>query len=231
MLGEFPTGQDGTAPAVRIKCDPIHDNVLQSLYDTYGNNETNSFLVRPWMDGDYGVKKMSIDDICQFALYKCMYEKCMFATNSMDSWQIHMAVHGQMIDFFQEKGGGSLEKNVRDKLIMYRECPYCSFTAKADHQVLRHMEEDHRRSIFQCAMCYYRTIEMDNMVLHMQNYHPNATKEVLLCGEVCEFLEQDEEILQQDCENYVKKILCGQGKLKRKVENFDEPFEHRLNKW
>lgn len=209
MLGDFPTGQNAASNIEMIKVDAIDDQVLQNVFDTYDKRDRNPFVVRPWMDDDYGVKKLFIDDICQFALYKCMYEKCMFATNSMNSWQIHMGVHGQLIDFFQKKG--SLEKNMRDKLIMYRECPYCCFTAKADHQVLRHMEEDHRRSIFQCAMCYYRTIEMDNMVLHMQKYHPDATKEVLLCGETREFLEQDEEILQQDCENYDKKIQCGQG--------------------
>lgn len=77
------------------------------------------------------------------------------------------------------------------------------------------MEEDHRRCIFQCAFCFFRTIEMDNVIVHMEKYHSDKKKVVLLCGESREFLEQDEEILQQDCENFVTKIRCGQGELIR----------------
>lgn len=205
-MGDWLGGGDVIEP---VKIDPIDGQALQSVFENYDRNDTNSFLVRPWMDDEHGLKKICIDEICQFALYKCMYEKCIFATNSIEKWQIHMAVHGQLIDFFKKKG--ALEKHVRDNLIRYRECPYCPFTAKADHQMVRHMEEDHRRSIFQCAMCHYRTIEMDNLVLHMQNHHPNATKEVLLCGETREFVQQDEEILDQDCENCARRIPCGQG--------------------
>lgn len=206
MLGDFEPSAENVMQMIKVA--PIEEQILQNVFDSYGRNDTNLFMVRPWMDDEYGLKKICIDEICQFALYKCMYENCIYATNSKTNWQMHMAVHGQLIDFFKSKG--TLEKNVRDKLIKYRECPYCCFMAKADHQVVRHMEEDHRSSIFQCAMCYYRTIEMDNMVLHMQDYHPNATKEVLLCGETREFVQQDEEILNQDCE-IVKKTPCGQG--------------------
>jgi hypothetical protein len=209
MLDEFPTDRDNITNNTieMVKIDTIDNQVLQTIFDSYNEANTNSFPVRPWMDGDYALK-LYIDEICQFALYKCMYEKCIFATNSIEKWQMHMSAHGQVIDYFQKKD--NLQKNTRDSLIKYRECPYCPFTAKADHQVVRHMEEEHRRSIFQCAICYYRTIEMDNMVLHMQKFHPNK-KEILLCGETCEFLQQDEEIMLQDCEN-VKKIQCGQGK-------------------
>lgn len=209
MLGDFPTGQDNGNSIEMIKVDAIDEQTLQNIVDGYKKNYTNTVVVRPWMDGDYGLKSR-IDEICQFALYKCMHEKCMFATNSTENWQIHMAVHCQVIDHFKERD--SLEKLTRDKLIKFRECPYCGFEAKADHQMLRHMEEDHRRSIFQCTLCFYRTIETDNMVLHMQSCHPDATKKIMMCGDVREFLQQDEEILSQDCDNYVKKIQCGQGK-------------------
>lgn len=77
------------------------------------------------------------------------------------------------------------------------------------------MEEEHRRSIFQCAFCFYRTIEMDNMALHMQSCHPHSgSKQILLCGDVREFSQQDEEeLMEQDRETHVKKMECGQGKL------------------
>lgn len=123
-----------------------------------------------------------------------------------------MGVHCQVIDHCKEQD--MLEKVLRDKLIKFRECPYCHFEAKADHQIVRHIEEEHRRSIFQCAFCYYRTIEMDNVIWHMEKHHADSPKKILLCGETREFLEQDEEILLQDCESYVQKIRCGQGERK-----------------
>lgn len=211
MLGVFPAGQDNGNSIEMIKVDAMDEKTLQNIVDGYKTDLTNTVGVRPWMDGDYG-RKLCINEICQFALYKCMHEQCIFATNSMKNWQVHMNVHCQLIDYFKQRD--SLEKLTRNKLIKFRECPYCHFEAKADHQMLRHMEEEHRRSIFQCANCFYRTIEMDNMVLHMQSYHPGAKKEILLCGDTREFLQQDEEILSQDCDSYVKRIECGQGKQK-----------------
>lgn len=205
MFGEVPKPLDKM-----IKVEAIDDEVLQKVFDSYNENDTNSFSVRPWMNAEYSTKKLCIDKILQFALYKCMYEKCIFATNSMANWQIHMAVHAQLIEYFRKQD--RIEKDTRDRLIMYRKCPYCCFGAKADYQLLRHMEEDHRRSIFQCATCFYRAMEMDSMVLHMQRFHADVEKEILMCGETCEFLQQDDEVLQQHCELYVKKLQCGQGK-------------------
>lgn len=125
-----------------------------------------------------------------------------------------MKVHFQLIDYFKDKQ--ILDKSIRDKLIKFRDCPYCSYEARANHDMIRHMEEEHRRSIFQCAVCYYRTIEIDNMVLHMKNYHPASDRnEIYLCGKTREFEQQDDEILDQDVEINVKKIQCGQGMQKR----------------
>lgn len=218
MIGDIPE-LDPTKNITMIKVDhQLNEETLKNVYDNFGLNETYKCKVRPWIDYDYGFK-LCIDDICQYALYKCMHAKCIFATNSVEKWQIHMGMHHQMMDYFDRQG--CLFKQNRDKLIKFRECPYCQFEAKADHQVIRHMEEEHRRSIFQCSFCFYRTNEMDNVVLHMQEYHPKKDqKQILLCGDTREMLQQDEEILDQDCENHIKKIVCGQGKQKQ-IETFN----------
>lgn len=127
-----------------------------------------------------------------------------------------MGVHIQLMEYFNQQG--CLPKANRD-FIKFRDCPYCCFEARADHQVIRHMEEEHRRSIFQCSSCFYRTIEMDNMLLHMKDYHPtNGREQVFLCGDAREFSDQDHEIIDQDCANHVKKISCGQGELTERIK-------------
>lgn len=132
-MGEFSGGNDNSNYMEVIKTDPMDEQSKQNIADDYDQNNQNEIVVRPYMDGDYA-RKLCIDEMCQFALYKCMHAKCIFATNSMESWQIHMSLHGQMIDYFYDKG--LLVKHVRDSLIRFRECPYCGFEAKADHQVV-----------------------------------------------------------------------------------------------
>lgn len=183
-------------------------------------------MVRPWIEGDYG-QKPCINTMTQFALYKCMHEKCIFATNSMEHWFIHMKVHLQVIDYFTKEN--MLEKSTRSNLIKFRECAYCGYEAKANHDVIRHSEEEHHRSIFQCALCFYRTIEMDNMTMHMESFHSASVQnEVYLCGDTREFNQQDEEILDQDLETNVMKIQCGQGKM-REIRFISVSFEFAIN--
>lgn len=200
------------------------------MFDIYNNRidntsaEIQTKVIRPWIDYDYG-RKLHTDQISQFALYKCMHELCIFATNSIQKWFIHMGIHLQLIAYFQSKG--YLNTWTRSRLIKFRECGYCGYEAKADHEVIRHMEEEHRRSIFQCALCFYRTIEMDNMVVHMRKFHATSGRtEILLCGETREFEQQDDELLEQDCETHVDKIRCGQGKLGQTCET--EPAGHLI---
>lgn len=200
-----------TSRTAAIKIDTIDDETLQNIADDFENQTDHEHMqkVRPWIYGDYG--RSVIDPICQFGFYKCMHESCIYATNSMEHWFIHMKKHLQLIDYLDKRAGG-LGKALREKYIKFRECPYCGYEAKADHDVIIHMEEEHRRSIFQCSLCFYRSIEMDNLVMHMQICHAaSGRNEIYVCGDVREFEQQDEDILEQDIDANVTKIVCGQG--------------------
>lgn len=196
------------------------DTVVNLAYQTleiiateYNNefdeNHTDAIVVRPWLKGDVCARKPCIDTIIQFALYKCMFGKCFYATNSMEFFRKHMEMHDQVIDHFKYKN--FLDNQIRDKLIKFRECAYCHYASKANYQLIEHMENVHRRCIFQCPQCFYRTIEVDNMLLHQKTYHPTDENVILLCGEKRAFQKQDVEILEK-AEQHVKKIICGQGK-------------------
>lgn len=211
MVSE-PNGTTSGYSTADIKVDTIDDQTLENVANDYNQIDmANMKMVRPWIEDDYG-QKPCINAITQFALYKCMHEKCIFATNSLKNWFIHMTVHIQLIDYYKKQN--MIEKQTRDKLIKFRECAYCSYKAKKNDHILHHLEAEHHRSIFQCSLCFYRTIEMANMTLHMNNYHPSANgqNEVYLCGDTLEFNQQDEEMLEHGIDYNVKKIQCGQGK-------------------
>lgn len=181
-------------------------------FESYEEAAKNTIAVRPWLDGD-DAKKPSLNLITQFALYKCMHDKCIYATDKQDDWVVHMDSHIKLIDIISERYP-KLPKIVRDKLKKFRECPYCDTESKSNADVVRHMVEDHSGSIFQCAHCYYRTIEMDNIVLHYETFHANKPKEILLYGIKREYEEKHEEEHRIGCLDHVDKIKCGQGNIR-----------------
>lgn len=144
-----------------------------------------------------------------------MHEWCSYATDLEKSWEIHMGRHISLMDVLSKNE--LMNNDYRAELIKFRECSYCGSEPHrkrhAAYQVCRHMDMEHRRNTFQCAVCFYRTIEMDNMVSHMETYHPNAEREILLYEVRREFQQKDEEILRDGCEQYISKMKCGLGEV------------------
>lgn len=173
------------------------------------------FSVRPWILEDYA-KKLDINMITQFALYKCMYGMCSFACDSEENWQIHMDQHINLMDAINDEK--MLTNEYRAELIKFRECAYCGnephtrqekLTATTN-AVRRHMEMEHRRSTLQCASCFYRSIEMDSMVYHMEKFHPGS-KDILLYGTSREFQDDDVHDFEGCQEQNIKRIKCNLG--------------------
>lgn len=130
--------QPNTVPTIKVD-QPMNDDTLNSIMMNYNNDNyeaVNSITVRPWLFEDYG-RKPYIDDLSQYALYKCMHEICNFFTNSADNFQAHMTTHCEIIDHYEKNK--VLSKMRRDKLIKFRECPYCSSQAKTDYHMIRYV--------------------------------------------------------------------------------------------
>lgn len=204
------TAPDDTTQTVKntYKIDPESETALINAFNNYDEVHKYECSVRPWIDLDYA-KKPAINLMTQFALYKCMHEKCLYATDNQQNWEIHMAKHLDMFDVLT-KHHGAIVKLTRDIQKKFRDCPYCVNEEKANFKVVGHMEE-HSRNAFQCAHCFYRTIEMDNMVLHYGMFHEGKSTDILLCNEQVEFEQKDEEQLQANCDQNIMKIKCGQG--------------------
>lgn len=94
-----------------------------------------------------------------------------------------------------------------------RDCCYCDSEARYNNELLSHIMQEHSYSLYQCSYCFYRSIEVDNMILHYQSLHPMEKPEILICenGHDVEFGQQDHEILSYECEKNIDKIECGQG--------------------
>lgn len=150
-----------------------------------------------------------------------MHPKCLYATDNPQNWEIHMAKHIDMIDVLDKRL--NMDKEIRSTHIKYRECPYCQYEAKANFQTIAHMEQTHCRSAFQCEHCFYRSIEMDNMISHYEMHHKDKSRKILLCNDEVEFQQSDEEQLKSYCDQNVEKIKCGQGK-KNFSHSHDEFF-------
>lgn len=194
-----------------VKIDPELAEKLLEINENNRQLAEFTTLVRPWI-GD-NAKKPSINLLTQFALYKCMHEKCIFSTNSEELWKDHMEIHIKMIDSLT-KDKNRLQKSDRNELKKFRKCCYCERECKGNYDVTHHMSEEHRKSIFQCAYCFYRCVEMDSIIIHNETYHPTQEKEILLCGafeEKRDFDEKDENILNES-HQYIKRIKCGQSK-------------------
>lgn len=189
-------------------------NLMDVIRHRYAKMNGYKIAVRPWIYGDYA-KKPSINLFTQFALYKCMHEHCIFATDDKEKWNKHMDQHLNVIEVcasMMKIQNKPLFRTMRNELIKFRGCPYCGEEFKSNHSHHEHMEEVHRRSIFQCAHCFYRTIEMDNIVLHYEKYHTNERCEVLMYGDIREYGEGDDESHDTLCDQNVPKIKCSQGK-------------------
>lgn len=187
-----------------FKLDPDEKSILKGVSDFYRQTNDHCIAVRPWIVGDE-TKKPSMSLITQFALFKCMHPNCIFSTDLEDKWTEHMIDHIKLMDVFQQNNW--LTTRIRENQIKFRECPYCPVEFGSNCEVTSHIEEEHRRSILQCAYCFYRTIEMDNIVLHYAQFHDDKNAEILLTADWRAFEDRDNELLIEGIQ-YFREIEC-----------------------
>lgn len=195
-----------------IKMDRNEEQNFLDMADHYKQVSLYDYHVRPWIDADYANKAIR-SIITQFALFKCMHDKCNFATNSDELWSLHMVEHLKLIDILQKNK--MLTNEIRSEQNKFRECPYCIIDRHRDYHVTAHIETEHRRSIFQCSFCYYRSIEIENIFLHYNEFHANEPKEILLCGEQREFEHDNGNDILWEGEQYIEQFKCGKTCLPR----------------
>lgn len=197
-----------------IKSDPAERERFSAVIELYTQDTTHSFQVKQWID-DYWTKP-AIRWISQFALFKCMHPQCIFSTDDKDDMAMHLDSHLTFMDILCESSG-SLDRKIRDEQKKFRDCCYCDLEANSNNELLEHIVVDHSQSIFQCKYCFYRSTEVDYIMVHYESFHSLEQREIYLCGETREFREEDREMLLTDSKYNMETIKCGQGMKERSI--------------
>lgn len=159
-------------------------------------------------------EELKCNNAMLFALYKCMHPKCMdtFSTNDADKMLKHLDSHLKLIDVLDSER--KLNKQTRSLQNKCRECCYCGLKLHKNSEVIRHIQEEHANSVFQCKYCFYRAAEIDSLVIHHKKLHPGKPEEILLCIDPMEPLLLDDEskqFMKTSWSNFLEHIQCRQG--------------------
>lgn len=172
--------------------------------------------VTPWIyeseEDNWAIKRNLYAEM-QFSLFKCMHPKCIFSTNDGSKFRIHIQSHEALISALDREN--ELASVVRDIQTRCRECPYCPLNETSE--IVDHIENDHKQSILQCGNCFYRSIELENIVLHTEKYHPSTPDEskrrILLCddGQRC-ITDKTMQLVLEHLDKSKKLLNCCQCK-------------------
>lgn len=104
-----------------------------------------------------------LEEISLHCLFKCMSRACAFTSNSRLMMEQHLTNH----DNVYRSGPTSLRK-------CWLECAYCDLIAPNSADLLVHIDTEHANCGFQCNMCFYRSRDPTNVVVHQKDHHPSS---------------------------------------------------------
>lgn len=199
-----------------IKTEPIDEeqNTLIPYITQYTKpppDQNDWTKVKPWIKGNLSAKaKLRWDT--QLALHKCMHLTCIFSTNDASKMREHIASHLKMTE--STIALKLLTKEKRKMLAGYSECAYCD-DDNVHSTIVNHTIKNHSNSIFQCTNCFYRTIELANLISHNERFHKDSvSRQILVCsGErVIDENEMDDvnNEFEGMCEFFKLFLSCGQ---------------------
>lgn len=130
--------------------------------------------VKPWIELDSPIKEELRLQV-QLDLFKCMHAACNMSSEESNKLINH-------IDFLRVRRQIQNHNN-------YGDCSYCENSYGRSGDLIDHIEKEHKNSIFQCANCFYRTIEIENIITHNERFHKgdglrtsNGLRQILLCS-------------------------------------------------
>lgn len=109
-------------------------------------------------------KMMSQDSLT--ALFKCMHSKCSFATFNAEIFFNHLDCH---------------VKDLRKKNFFFLYCSYCTYKSPDSESLVHHINDVHRRDVFQCSECFYRSREKETCYQHIRKSHKNSQAKIYHC--------------------------------------------------
>lgn len=152
--------------------------------------------VKPWIHEDAFAKKEKLGLHMLLALFKCMHPVCSFSTNDPVNMTSHIEHHQQQVP--------ELEK------LVHLKCCYCESTHDTASILVDHIRNVHGESTFQCANCFYRTVDLNSFAVHCTNYHRREgdQRKMFLCN-ADHSIKTD---ISQFSNDSLKLLTCGQCK-------------------
>lgn len=200
-----------------LRLDDSQIQAFLDLYETHkktaANNSKSGQLkinVKPWSIEPYFIRNDSkkLSDVVLYGRYKCMATYCVFATNDVTKMRKHLENHVTYMKFLEKTYNISPQKDM-----LWTKCAYCDMTCEPNStDLINHINQEHGTSMFQCSCCYYRTIELDNIVTHMSEFHKENAKLVLLCEAEKPNLLTEKLKMQQSRKSNMPEYPCGIGK-------------------
>lgn len=185
---------------------------ISNVISLHINNE-ETVCIKPWLPKISTQKlptfcKKMLCDIGLFSLFKCMGISCLFTTNSADIMLQHLKNHDKHAEQQLEHTSNMVDSFDSTSWL---ECSYCEEIADSCTWLVKHIQDEHRSSIFQCPYCFYRTCAADNVVVHLKIYHTENAR-VLVSDDKGKLLNSELTHIYKCREQNVRTLQCGEGK-------------------
>lgn len=139
-------------------------------------------------------------DCSLVALFKCMAIDCIFTTSDKDSMLRHLNNHE---DLLMTEGSFNQDDST------WLECCYCEEIIDTCTLWVKHINEVHSKSIFQCPYCFYRSVDQNNVSSHLNQYHGNEEeKYIFVCGSETSCLSDEINQILYSMTANVREIPC-----------------------
>lgn len=112
------------------------------------------------------------------ALFKCMAIDCIFTTSCHEIMLKHLSNHEDFL--IQQAAIATI--HLHQDTSSWLECCYCDEILGSCALLVKHIEIEHASSIFQCTLCFYRSVDPENVSSHIEKYHSAQLRMVLICG-------------------------------------------------
>lgn len=175
------------------------------------------------------------------ALFKCMGKKCSYATDDPVRMLNHLTVHDNDIKRRSEhiKKKYSIEmKSAVDRHEMntlknkesedlnaihdyFLCCSYCQLIEKDSKSLVHHINDIHRKDIYQCGFCFFRSCEKETCLAHWEKSHTNKLILIYECPGREKHQVAKNKVMERLIEKRKKNVvpLMCKGKFYKRVLN------------
>ncbi|XP_065089427.1 uncharacterized protein LOC135710518 isoform X2 [Ochlerotatus camptorhynchus] len=167
------------------------------------NLKLNTVRLKPWTNmvttKNQEHCRSMLEEISLLCLYKCMSRSCAFTTNNRFFMEQHLQLHENL-----HNANTSGRK-------CWLECAYCDIIAANNNVLLAHIDAEHATCGFQCNLCFYRSRDPTNVVVHQKTYHPTGSvlKKILIMPDHLKSFGDDEwKSMQESLRKNVLPLLC-----------------------